>query len=515
MLSLDGADATTLHQLYREGRLTAGGFARFFEEGQVADGLVPANPTITAPNHISLATGYLTGETGIVGNNIRLPGMPLTESVSGFAAEIQTETLWEAARRQGLRVGISAWPGADGEGSRRSGNWGMAYTNAPEQEAEMVTLPVAQWKHPVRKGEWGLVPCRSNEASRCWAKVLDQDGERVRVYFGGHYRIRAYPAGFERELRDELIWPGPPDGRGLDADWAGRPGIDLETWTEQDERFAAFFTDALLATARHSDWDLLMGYTPVLDEAGHKLFLTDPRQPGFSPERRDALGRARVRIWQSVDRELARLLAAMDLRTTTVLVVSDHGMAPTHTLLDPDALFREWGLLSLGPDGKVLEESRVDSLGGGGMSHVYLRPGLPEAERTRLLNDLRARLGAWRVGGEIPVERILTREEAAEIGLRHPNSGDLILLATPGYCFQDDEDVVGPAVSPTRSYGKHGYAKTYPAMRGVYLAVGAGVKKGSASRSGTVSNTDVAGRVAGWLGIEKPRREPPATAPAP
>lgn len=512
MMGLDGGDAATLHRLYREGRLTAGGFARFFEEGQVADGLLPANPTITAPNHISLATGYPTGETGIVGNTIHLPGMPLTQKVSGFAAEIQTETLWEAARRQGLRVGISGWPGADGASRRRRGDWGMRYTNSPEQAAELLTLPLREWRHPLKAGEWGLVPCRSGAGARCWAKVLHRDGESVRVFFGGHYGIQGYPAEFEQELRSRLLWPGPPEGDLLKETWEGRPGIDLDTWAEQQERFAAFFTDALLATAGHSEWDLLMGYTPVLDDAGHQLLLVDPRQPGFSPERRDELGEARARIWRAVDRELARLLAAMDLKTTTVLVVSDHGMAPTHTRVDVDALLRDWGLLVLGPDGKVLEGSRADAIGVGGICHVYLQPGLPEAERVRLRDDLRARLGAWKVEGEAPIERIVAREDAAEIGLRHPNSGDLILLAVPGYTFRDDEDPVGAAVTPTVTYGKHGYSREHPAMRGLYLAVGAGVKKGSANPSGTIATTDVAGRVADWLGIEKPRREPPATA---
>src|SRR4051812_7428762 len=66
LLSLDGADAGTLHRLYAEGALTAGGFARFFREGEVADHLVPVDPTLTATNHVSLATGYTAERTGIV-----------------------------------------------------------------------------------------------------------------------------------------------------------------------------------------------------------------------------------------------------------------------------------------------------------------------------------------------------------------------------------------------------------------------------------------------------------------
>src|SRR6476661_8088411 len=63
LLSLDGASSVMLHRLYQEGTLTAGGFARFFREGQVAESLVPVDPTLTAVNHISLATGYTPGQT--------------------------------------------------------------------------------------------------------------------------------------------------------------------------------------------------------------------------------------------------------------------------------------------------------------------------------------------------------------------------------------------------------------------------------------------------------------------
>lgn len=439
MLSLDGADSVTLHRLYQEGKLDAGGFARFFRDGQVAEGLQPVDPSITAVNHIALATGHAPDESGIVANDFLPPGAPLGRIVSGFAAPIETETLWEAARRQGLRVGVSAWPGADGRGERRSADWGMTY-----------------------KGQ-------------------------------------GYPEAFDAELhRQGLVWPGPAEGERLvESWWGGGEGIDLETWVEQDERFETFFADALLAAARFGEWDLLMGYTPVIDDAGHQLLLTDPRQAGYSPERRDELDRARTRIWQAVDRDLARLIAAFGLRTTTFLVVSDHGMTPTHTVLDPDLLLREWGFQP--PD--------ADAVGQGGLCHVYVRAD-PSA-RDRVLDDLRSRLLAWKVGDESPVARVFTRAEAAEIGLDHPNSGDLILFASPGYHFRSPDDPAGtePA-SPSRlDYGKHGYPATDRAMQAIYLAVGRGVKPG---RRGTVRNLDVAAEVAAWLGIEPPRRRPAA-----
>ena len=145
LLSLDGADADTLHRLYAAGELTAGGFARFFREGQVADRLVPVDPTLTSTNHISLATGYTAERTGIVSNLFHPAGAPFLELTSGFTAEIGTETLWEAARRQGRRVAVATWPGVDGAGPRRRADWGMFYSEEPDRRSDLVTVESGLW----------------------------------------------------------------------------------------------------------------------------------------------------------------------------------------------------------------------------------------------------------------------------------------------------------------------------------------------------------------------------------
>ncbi|HEX9944003.1 MAG TPA: alkaline phosphatase family protein [Thermoanaerobaculia bacterium] len=574
LLSLDGASADELQRLYRAGAFPPGGFARFFVEGQVADRLVPVNPTLTATNHISLATGYPAGTTGIVSNTFHRPDAPFLETASGFAAPIDTETLWEAARRQGRRAGVTTWPGADDTGERRRAGWGMVYVNTPDRRADLITLTRGNWEPagefvkaqgiesrstprgarvevgsgapgtqtfnvlavdgtddqttnydgvvvlqaqgegrapasaPLTVGAWMDMPCgitltfsSPSRETHCPVKLLELDPklERARLYFPGVYPLQAYPADFAAALAGQgLVWPGPPDDRRLADSWAGRPGIDLETWTQQAERFARFFGDSLLAAAQRPDWDLLMGYIPVIDEAGHQLTLTDPRQPGFSPERRDQLAEARRRVWQAVDRELARLLAALDLRTTVIAIVSDHGMAPIHTAVDPNALLREKGLLAADPQGKILEQgTSAYAAGSGGVVHVYVAPG-----HHGLISKLRRLFSEWTVDGERLVERIFTRREAAEVALDHPNSGDLILFLREGYGAHGGGLREGRISSPTPVLGMHGYLNTHPDMHGIYLALGAGIRQGSA---GTVRTLEVAGRVAEWLGIERPR----------
>jgi predicted AlkP superfamily pyrophosphatase or phosphodiesterase len=401
----------------------------------------------------------------------------------------------------------------------------MTYTNTPDRPAALVTVESGRWKpvaeaakalgtpiapgseraFPLTPGRWADLPCRltpregSPRNAVCQVKLLAPDpGGTTRLYFSAVYPFPVYPEEFASALAGRgLFWPGPPDDDRLIDSWNGRPGIDLATWLEQSGRFARFFGDALLAAAQRPDWDLLMGYMPVIDEAEHKLQLTDPRQPGFAPERRDAFEAARTRVWQDVDRELARLLAGLDLRTTVVAVVSDHGMAPVHTHVNLNVLLQEKGLLKADASGKILEEGTAAyAVGDGGLVHVYTKPG-----RADLLPVLRSLFTGWKVEGETPVERAFTRREAAEVHLDHPNSGDLVLFLREGY-MSEDGLADGRAVSPTGVFGMHGYLSSHPEMHGIYMALGPGIAPGNA---GTVRNVEVAGRVAGWLGIGRPR----------
>jgi predicted AlkP superfamily pyrophosphatase or phosphodiesterase len=606
VISLDGAGSDELHQLYRDGVLSEDGFDRFFKEGEVAEALAPVDPTLTATNHVSLVTGYPPAKTGIVGNRFLLPAAPWPTTVSGFAAPIATDTLWEAARRQKKKVAILTWPGADagfrasgasgamgasggatgasgasgasakekGEGGdpRRRADWGLVYVTAPEYPPQVVSLARADWKPaelpgdspkiasyspllaarvelsggvgeqsvdliavdrtddgkvnydglvvlprprlagvkptaPFGAGQWSTTSFYPHaERVLSWVKLLaiEPDLAQVRVYLGGGYRTVAYGSEFARALAENgLAWPGPPDDRLLAGDARLPAGTDLDTWSEQAERFAHFFFDTMQLASERRDWELLLTYVPVLDEAGHRLTLVDPRQAGFSPERRDGYAAARRALWELVDRELRRLIATLDLSRTTVVVVSDHGMTPVFTALDANARLRDHGALKMAAGGALDKEgSWAVAVGDGGMAHVYLSPPASAAR----LADLEQLFSSWKVGGEAPLERVMTRQQAAEIGLDNPASGDLILFAREGYAFSDALPPAATDSLPPRVNGTHGYLATHSDMRAVYMALGAGVKAG---QGGIVQATDLAARISGWLGIKKPEASPP------
>lgn len=569
LISLDGAGARTLHELHRQGLLEEGGFERFFREGEVAQALIPVDPTLTSVNHISLATGFPPAATGIVSNQFHPAGAPSPERVSGFDAPIGTETLWEAARRQGRRAGVFGWPGADAKGERRTADRGVIFNNAAEFGPQLILLSRADWtpfspganpnefvSHsplqatrmkvggqqegaesreleivaldstddgrvnydrvvaigepagarrataPVRAGAWEiLIWAEPGVSSRVKLLSLAPDLSDARLYLDGMHRTLAYPEELAGALSGGgLYWPGAPDSGSLAAGWQGKPGIDLDTWIEQAGHMTAFMGGTLRLAAARKDWDLLLGYFPGIDQAEHRLLLLDPRQGSFSPERRDDFTRARTRVWQAVDAELAKLIAGLDLSRTTVAVVSDHGLTPVHTAVDPNAPIAELGKLAKegaapGPVAYAVAD--------GGIAHIHVETGGDAAAGARLLADLESRYAEWKIEGEAPVEKVLDRQEAARIGLDHPNSGDLVLFARKGYVFRQLSG--GKVSGPAPVYGAHGHLGTHEDLQGIYLAVGAGVRRGSGK---TVRATEIAPRVAAWLGMDRPEKEP-------
>lgn len=128
LISFDGAQPQVIEQLLRTKKLAGdGGFATLIREGTKADGMISVLPTVTAANHISIATGAYPERTNIPANTFHDTETPLTATTSGFSAPIDAETLWEAAKRQGKKVITIAFAGADGRGDERRGKQTLGF----------------------------------------------------------------------------------------------------------------------------------------------------------------------------------------------------------------------------------------------------------------------------------------------------------------------------------------------------------------------------------------------------
>jgi predicted AlkP superfamily phosphohydrolase/phosphomutase len=215
--------------------------------------------------------------------------------------------------------------------------------------------------------------------------------------------------------------------------------------------------------------------------------LVDERQPGYSPERAEQYAGYRRRGAQIADANLGQLLSATDLQNTTIFVVSDHGLAPVHTLVHLNTILEQAGLLSFreSPGFPVdATSSKALALASGSSAHIYVnlrgreRPGIvPQEEYQALLDELVRTLSEFKDPNGQPVfARIVRRQEIGGLHLSSPYSGDLFAQAVPGFVLSD-EGGKEAAFEPTSYYGGAGYESALEEMHGIFVAAGRGVRE--------------------------------------
>lgn len=182
------------------------------------------------------------------------------------------------------------------------------------------------------------------------------------------------------------------------------------------------------------------------------------------------------------DAQLLRLLAGIDARgrwaDTTLLVVSDHGMAEVGEGVGLEAALDARGI-------------GAEVLASGGIATIHLEDPAKRDEARAVLAAVPgveafasdALPAQWRYG---PADRL----------------GDLVAVTSPPRAFRE-KTLDRVAASLGRRTGAHGYDPNRPDMGGIFFAVGRGVSPGA--KLGVVSSLDVAPTIARLLGIEPPR----------
>jgi predicted AlkP superfamily pyrophosphatase or phosphodiesterase len=199
-----------------------------------------------------------------------------------------------------------------------------------------------------------------------------------------------------------------------------------------------------------------------------------------SPEVEAALARQDADLGALLDGLAARGLDA----STTLLVVSDHGMTSTRRIVDFAA---EVAALRVG--------ARV--IGGGGFAQVALRGDADRPARAERVVALARALGleAWRRGAGPP-----------EYPIANPRFGDVVVVAPLGTAIAPQStwawllSLVGQLRVAMR--GVHGHRPELPEMAGLFTAVGRGVAPGV--QLGTVRAVDVAPTVLALLALPIP-----------
>ena len=88
------------------------------EQGTVAESLIPSYPSVTFPNHYSIATGLYPGHHGLVGNTMYDPKTQERYSLGNAAAVTNAKwyggtPLWVLAEQQGMLSACYYWPGSE------------------------------------------------------------------------------------------------------------------------------------------------------------------------------------------------------------------------------------------------------------------------------------------------------------------------------------------------------------------------------------------------------------------
>ncbi|MFN2239377.1 MAG: alkaline phosphatase family protein [Thermoanaerobaculia bacterium] len=553
LVSFDGVGFDALQNI--EAQLGTDGWNRMRREGTAAR-LIPVDPTLTSVTHVSMATGAIPSQTGIVSNVLHLPGTAADEWKSGFDVEIEVEAIWVAAMRAGKRVGVITYPGVDGRTPDRTADFGLIYTQpvARSRFQELgrsdfgidtdlsrhgsfspIRAAVVAWewktsrlevKSPVRLialdstndglenydeflirhgdseisvDDRGWFPLSAELADGettslfgAWSKVLrfEPDLSSVTLYWGPVSRNVGYPESFRKMIDREVgFWPGPPDGWTASQWIAEKKGIDPATFGEQLARFSDFFTRATLLAMQRMQWDLLLTYQPIVDEAGHQWHIVSERQSHATPENLEAAAAMSLHAHRVFDSAVARLDAAVP-PSDNLVIVSDHGMEALHTMVRINRLLVEWGYGTAGESGRLSAGTRWATYPSGAFATFHSFGPETAGE----LEALVTRLEALRSPGG---EKVFDLVEIAgpDANLR---SGRIQAWLAPGFGFTSSTS--GEIFSPSIYYGQHGYLSRHPSMHAIVAARGPSV----GSLPETVLQTSIARWLAQMLGVPPP-----------
>ncbi len=583
VVSIDGGSDQMVDELLARGVLPAdGAFGRIIRKGRVADYLRPVNVSSTASSHAALFTGAAPGHNGIVLNRFfqvdQLQGRP----INGFGAELEAETIFQAVQRAALKVVCAPAVTADGADAARRCSETMPYprrlANAAwfslqhaTDEAQVLPGIPGLWRHVQATGDkaaavtwfkgtptpltlWLQAGAETRLLVQCdlaaqdllldldqwqgwrmhvqgglvepWLR-FDRDSAGLRLYVGQVYAFSNPQDPLMQRIFERFGgWPGEPDHRAL-ADGI----ISRDEWREQSLRqnnYLARITHDLIA---RGDWQVLFTYLPHVDDLQHHFMLRSPRQLDYRAEngaRRVRFNREIEAAYQRVDAWLASYMDAAPA-DTRFLILSDHGMVPTHDVLFLGPLLKEWGFAK---DGGV--NVRFASVG----PSAFFYADATDAERqTQTLTALFEKLQSLRdpIDGQPLFEVVARGDDVAALGLQHDRrSGQIFVNARPGWSLsmrtppsgrtmlpnsfhrdvlaaaglsKEDQDFVVKLGLNEGGLGVHGHLNHNRMVQGLFYLWQPGMPAGVL---GVVDALQVAPTIAALLGIDPPRQ---ATAP--
>lgn len=443
---------------------------------------------------------------------------------SGFKAKVKSETLWRALIRQGRTVVNINTVGQDNADRSRKGHRTIAYgttvaksfVNVLKPDISYIKYPMASFERvaflqPQRQSSFRLgngskipIYCYAVDTTKDgiinydrvmvdlnkdlndghagllnaneWAPIeVNVDGQKMvswsylkelnsitaeaSAYFGSIGYNAISPVSYKQQVENNIgLWPGEQDNGKL------RTGlISEQMYFDQLEREAKYYQQLLLAEMNTGDWDVLSGYFNLIDDVAHFFTLKSNRQLDYKAENGARAKRYDQYLewaYKTIDILLKQLMD-MAPKDVNFIIVSDHGIAPVHSVVLVNNLLKQNGIEVSG------EHLEARAYGTGPTAQVYVnvkgRQGngtvvqedLPEYEK-RIAKIFKEVVDS--VTGKPVFPVIMTSGEMKRSKLAYKGrSGDVFVSARSGWSVSSKLLPELPIIVPN-SFNKDSYA---------------------------------------------------------
>lgn len=314
----------------------------------------------------------------------------------------------------------------------------------------------------LKTNEWSEITFEvAGQKVASWSYIMNlnpRTGES-KVYLGAIGFNPSSPITFKEKMENEVgIFPCEQDNIKL-----SKGLITEQMWFDQAERLAKYYQKLILSNIKEENWDLLSGYFTLIDDVQHRFLLKDERQLDYAMENGDRRRRYENYIfwaYQTIDSLLNELMQAAP-KDVNFIIISDHGMAPIHSIVLINKLLEDNGISVKGDN----IEARAYSTGPA--AHIYVNVKgrqkngfVPKKELSKYIdkiikicNELKDPVT------ELPVfQTVLKSSEQEEIQIEHPNrSGDVFVSSRIGWSVSSKLVSGIPSIVPN-SFNKDAYS---------------------------------------------------------
>ncbi len=249
------------------------------------------------------------------------------------------------------------------------------------------------------------------------------------LYLSPAAEIYGSPQSFLERIQTTCgLWPGEPDNLKQTSGM-----ISEEIWFEQVGRLAAYSKNLILAGMKEKKLGSLFGYFSTLDDIQHRYTLSDKRQIDYSAENGQRPGRYAkiIQKWfRLIDDYLLEIMNAAP-PGTSLIIFSDHGMVPIHSVLVLNNYLEKSGFL--------FSKNEIQAISSGNAAHIYInREQIGAGKYSMYLSRLKNKLASLcdDKTGEPVFELIADSLTQKKLGLYHAEkSGDLFVSCRKGYAI--------------------------------------------------------------------------------